>query len=44
MSTIEKIAKVIMVALTIGLCYVSYELYKIEQKLNELEKMECNIK
>jgi hypothetical protein len=44
MSTSEKIAKIMIVVLVLGLSYLTYELYKIEQKLNELENTECNIK
>jgi hypothetical protein len=43
MSTDDKIAKIIIVGLIVGLCYLTYQLYKLEQKLNELEQTECNI-
>jgi len=44
MNTEEKIKKIMIVGMVIALCYLTYELYTIEQKLNELEKTECNIK
>jgi len=41
---VERILKMVMGVLIIWAAYLGYEIYELQQQINELNKTECNIK